>query len=62
MMDKYISSLLDQQAVLREKIIIYSYEKIIGIARLVAYSPPRSAQMVRLLSSLKEKIEELDKI
>ncbi len=61
-MDKYITDLLDQQAVLREKIIIYSYEKIIGIARMVANSPPRSAQSVRLVSRLKEKIEDLDRI
>ncbi len=34
---------------------------IVEIARMVAYSPPRSAQLVRLVSKLKEKIEELDK-
>lgn len=34
---------------------------VISVARLIADSPPRSAQLVRLLSSLKEKIEELDK-
>lgn len=35
---------------------------VLTVARLVADSPPRSAQLVRLLSSLKEKIEELDSI
>ena len=35
-------------------------EAVVSIARLVANSPPRSAQTVRLLSKLKEKIEELD--
>ena len=33
---------------------------LIRIARLVADSPPRSAQSVRLISKLKEKIEALD--
>ncbi len=35
-------------------------KEVIRIARLVADSPPRSAQSVRLISKLKEKIEVLD--
>ena len=37
-------------------------EAVVKIARLVVDSPPRSAKCVRLLSKLKEKIEELDRI
>ena len=36
-------------------------EAVIKIARMLVRSPPRSAQSVRLLSKLKEKIEELDR-
>ncbi len=35
-------------------------EEVIEVARLMINSPPRSAELVRLLSKLKEKIEELD--
>ena len=35
-------------------------KEVTRIARLVADSPPRSAQLVRLLSSLQEAVEELD--
>ena len=36
--------------------------EVLSIARMVVKSPPRSAQLVRLISKLKEKIEELDRI
>ena len=35
--------------------------RVSNIARMVVDSPPRSAQLGRLVSKLKEKIEELDK-
>ena len=38
------------------------FKAVVKIARLVIDSPPRSAQLVRLVSKLKEKIEELDRI
>ena len=38
-----------------------SVMEVVKAARDVADSPPRSAQSVRLISKLKEKIEELDK-
>jgi len=35
-------------------------ERILKIARMVVLSLPRSAQLTRLVSKLKEKIEDLD--
>ena len=35
---------------------------VLKVVRDVVNSPPRSAQLVRLVSKLKEKIEELDRI
>ena len=51
-----------EKLMLWKLIYVEKLEAVLKSARLVAYSLPRSAQIVRLVSKLKEKIEELDRV